>query len=193
VHSDIKPLCVDLCEVTITDAATGESIYRDAWATDHLLTEPTLHAFVVATHTRWGSENENNNVLLRNYGYHLEHNYGHDERYLALVLLAFLFRTARICAMNSTAGCERNSPSAQASSVMYKRCPAISILTVGRCSSTSCLHSSNLTLTHLHRRGTMPDAANLGCYPGFVERLVARADAAGRWRFTEVPMHGSSA
>lgn len=41
--------------------------------------------------------NENNNVL-KNYGYHLEHNYGHGKQYLAAILvmlnlLAFLFHT----------------------------------------------------------------------------------------------------
>jgi hypothetical protein len=40
---------------------------------------------------------ENNNVL-KNYGYHLEHNFGHGEQYLAMVLVmlnlfAFLFHT----------------------------------------------------------------------------------------------------
>ena len=50
-----------------------------------------------ARRTRWKSENENNNVL-KNYGYHLEHNFGHGQQYLALVLvmlnvLAFLYHT----------------------------------------------------------------------------------------------------
>ena len=61
------------------------------------MTESGLHDFVVAARTRWKSENENNNVL-KNYGYHLEHNFGHGQQYLALVLvmlnlLAFLFHT----------------------------------------------------------------------------------------------------
>jgi hypothetical protein len=43
------------------------------------------------------TENENNNVL-KNHGYHLEHNFGHGHAYLAqllvaLNLLAFLFHT----------------------------------------------------------------------------------------------------
>lgn len=97
LRADTKPLYVNWCEVTITDVATGELIYRNAWATDHPLTETALHSFVVAARTRWKSENENNNVL-KNYGYHLEHNFGHGEQYLALVLvmlnlLAFLFHT----------------------------------------------------------------------------------------------------
>ena len=97
LRADTQPLYVNWCEVTITDEATGELLYRNAWATDHALTESGLHDFVTAARTRWKSENENNNVL-KNYGYHLEHNFGHGQQYLALVLvllnlLAFLFHT----------------------------------------------------------------------------------------------------
>ena len=72
-------------------------IYHNAWATDHALDEQSLRPFVSAARTRWKSENENNNVL-KNYGYHLEHNFGHGGQYLAMVLvmlslLAFLFHT----------------------------------------------------------------------------------------------------
>jgi hypothetical protein len=97
LRADSQPLYVNWCEVTITNEATGELLYRNAWATDHALTESGLHDFVVAARTRWKSENENNNVL-KNYGYHLEHNFGHGQQYLAMVLimlnlLAFLFHT----------------------------------------------------------------------------------------------------
>jgi hypothetical protein len=98
LRADTKPLYVNWCEVTITDEATGELLYCNAWATDHALAEPALRPFVIAARTRWKSENENNNVL-KNYGYHLEHNFGHGQQYLAMVLvllnlLAFLFHTA---------------------------------------------------------------------------------------------------
>jgi hypothetical protein len=97
LRADSKPLYVNWCEVTITDEATGELIYRNAWATDHALDDQSLRPFVIAARTRWKVENENNNVL-KNYGYHLEHNFGHGEYYLAMVLamlnlLAFLFHT----------------------------------------------------------------------------------------------------
>lgn len=98
LRADTQPLYVNWCEVTITDQDTAALLYRNAWATDHALTESGLHDFVLAARTRWKSENENNNVL-KNYGYHLEHNFGHGQQYLALVLvllnlLAFLFHTA---------------------------------------------------------------------------------------------------
>lgn len=97
LRADTKPLYVNWCEVTITEAATSELLYHNTWATDHALDEQTLRPFVIAARSRWKSENENNNVL-KNYGYHLEHNFGHGEQHLAMVLvmlnlLAFLFHT----------------------------------------------------------------------------------------------------
>jgi len=97
LRADTAPLYVNWCEVTITDAASGAVLYHNTWATDHALTEQTLHRFVTAARTRWKSENENNNVL-KHYGYHLEHNFGHGSQYLAMVLvmlnlLAFLCHT----------------------------------------------------------------------------------------------------
>ena len=83
--------------MTITAEATGELLDRNAWATDPARTESGLHDFVTAARTRGKSANENNNVL-KNYGYHLERNFGHGQQYLALVRvmlnwLAFLFHT----------------------------------------------------------------------------------------------------
>jgi len=96
LRADLHPLYVNWCEVTIT-TPEGALLYHNAWATDHALSPAALHAFVLAARTRWKSENENTNVL-KNYGYHLEHNFGHGDQYLALVLvmlnlLAFLFHT----------------------------------------------------------------------------------------------------
>ncbi len=53
---------------------------------------------VAAGRARWKVENETFNVL-KNQGYHFEHNFGHGQQYLSAVLLsllflAFLFHTA---------------------------------------------------------------------------------------------------
>ncbi len=98
LRAERPALHVNWCEVTITAEATGEVLYHNAWATDHALTDQNLRRFVTTARTRWKNENENNNVL-KNYGYHLEHNFGHGHYYLALILvllnlLAFLFHTA---------------------------------------------------------------------------------------------------
>ncbi len=92
-----KALFVNWGEVTIIHSQTGEQLYHNAFVTNHPLTQHTVVAVVKAGRARWKSENENNNVL-KTKGYHLEHNFGHGQHYLAsflltLNLLAFLFHT----------------------------------------------------------------------------------------------------
>lgn len=92
-----RALKVNWCELTITDEATGEQLYHNAFATNHELTERTIRSTIAAGRTRWKVENEGNNVL-KNHGYHLAHNYGHGEQHLStvlvmLILLAFLCHT----------------------------------------------------------------------------------------------------
>ena len=72
-------------------------LYHNAFTTDHRLSDQTVQPILVAGRTRWKIENENNNVL-KNYGYHLEHNYGHGKQFLSMILvllnlLAFLVHT----------------------------------------------------------------------------------------------------
>lgn len=84
-------------ELTITRASDGAVLFRNAWITDHLVTADNIVEMVRSGRARWKTENENHNVL-KTKGYHLEHNFGHGDQYLAsflltLNLLAFLFHT----------------------------------------------------------------------------------------------------
>ena len=59
--------------------------------------ENNVKQIVADGRARWKVENENNNVL-KNRGYNLEHNFGHGKKHLASLLLsfnllAFLFHT----------------------------------------------------------------------------------------------------
>jgi len=91
-------LLVNWCEVTVTKGRDGEVLYHNAFATNHLITDKTVAPIVnLLGRTHWKIENENNNVL-KNRGYHLEHNFGHGKNHLSsflltLNLLAFLFHT----------------------------------------------------------------------------------------------------
>jgi hypothetical protein len=83
--------------LTIIREDTGELIYQNAFITDFEVTDTTVEAIVRDGRARWKVENENNNVL-KNKGYHIEHNFGHGSQHLAslllsLNLLAFLFHT----------------------------------------------------------------------------------------------------
>jgi hypothetical protein len=97
LRGDAKTLLVSWCELTIRNEATDEQLYHCAWATDHLLNEQRVVEVVASGRSRWKVENEGFNVL-KNHGYHFEHNYGHGKQYLSMVLLtllllAFLFHS----------------------------------------------------------------------------------------------------
>lgn len=97
VKKEDKPLLVNFVEVTVTDRKSGEQIYHNAFITNHPLTDETMVTIVDCGRARWKIENENNNTL-KTQGYHLEHNFGHGENYLASLfatmnILAFLFHT----------------------------------------------------------------------------------------------------
>ena len=90
-------LQVNWCEITITREDNGKRLYKNSFITHHQLTPDNVVPIVRDGRARWKSENETHNVL-KTKGYHLEHNFGHGEQFLAnfmitLNLLAFLFHT----------------------------------------------------------------------------------------------------
>lgn len=68
--------------------ADGKHLYKNAFATDHWITDQTVEAIVQSGRTRWKVENENNNTL-KTKGYNLEHNLGHGKQHLASLLATF--------------------------------------------------------------------------------------------------------
>jgi len=97
LRGDAKTLLVSWCELTISNEATAEQLYHSAWATDFPLNEQRVAEVAASGRSRWKVENEGFNVL-KNRGYNFEHNYGHGQQYLSMVLLtllilAFLFHT----------------------------------------------------------------------------------------------------
>ena len=89
-------LHVNWCELTTT-LSDGQIIYKNAFATNFKIHKGNVEEIVANGRARWKVENENNNVL-KNRGYHLEHNFGHGNKHLSSLLatfnlLAFLFHT----------------------------------------------------------------------------------------------------
>lgn len=78
-------LKVNWCEVTITNP-DGAVLYRNAFITDWNITAGNVAGLVTSGRARWKIENESNNVL-KNRGYHLEHNFGHGKQHLASLLM----------------------------------------------------------------------------------------------------------
>ena len=93
-----EALLVNWFELEIIHEDSNKTIYRNSWATNHLILTENIKELASFGRTRWKIENEGINVLKRK-GYHVEHNYGHGAQYLAQVflilnLLAFLLHTA---------------------------------------------------------------------------------------------------
>ena len=82
--------------VEVVDQA-GKVTYRGAFVTSLAISAENVAEIVTCARARWKIENESFNVL-KNHGYHLEHNFGHGKQHLAQVfvllnLLAFAFHT----------------------------------------------------------------------------------------------------
>ena len=60
----------------------GKRTRHFTWITDLAISEGNVRELVSVARSRWKIENENFNTL-KNHGYHLEHNFGHGERYLS--------------------------------------------------------------------------------------------------------------
>jgi hypothetical protein len=60
-----------------------------AWVTDLALTAKNVSLVALGGRTRWRIENETFNTL-KNQGYHFEHNYGHGEKNLCVVLMMLM-------------------------------------------------------------------------------------------------------
>ncbi len=87
---------VNWCELTTT-LPDGTIKYKNAFATNFEISKNNVKQIVTDGRARWKVENENNNVL-KNRGYNIEHNFGHGKKNLSsmmltLNLLAFLFHT----------------------------------------------------------------------------------------------------
>jgi hypothetical protein len=93
-------LNVNWIGVTISDAK-GKVTYDGAFVTSLKVSSENVAEIAACARARWKIENETFNVL-KNNGYHLEHNFGHGKQYLAMTfaamnLLAFAFHTVCDC------------------------------------------------------------------------------------------------
>ena len=80
-----EALKVNWCELTITNAE-GAVLYHNSFITDWKISAENVAGLVAAGRARWKIENQSNNVL-KNRGYHLEHNFGHGKKHLASLLV----------------------------------------------------------------------------------------------------------
>lgn len=93
-------LNVNWIGVTITDAK-GKVTYDGAFVTSLAVSRENVAEVAACARARWKIENESFNIL-KNNGYHLEHNFGHGKQNLAMLfaamnLLAFAIHTVCDC------------------------------------------------------------------------------------------------
>src|SRR5580693_3543901 len=86
--------------MTIADAK-GKQTYANAFVTSLPVTRQSVDEIATCARARWKIENESFNIL-KNNGYHLEHNFGHGKQNLAMLfaamnLLAFAMHTVCDC------------------------------------------------------------------------------------------------
>lgn len=86
--------------VTISDAQRKVT-YDGAFITSLAVSRENVGEIAACARARWKIENESFNIL-KNNGYHLEHNFGHGKQHLAMMfaalnLLAFAFHTVCDC------------------------------------------------------------------------------------------------
>ena len=92
-HPDLRINFIEYWEV-------GEAkVQHFSWVTDFRVSQRNVYALMRGGRARWKIENETFNTL-KNQGYHFEHNYGHGEQHLSVVLamlmmLAFLVDQAQ--------------------------------------------------------------------------------------------------
>jgi len=89
LRSDCK-LMVNWFSYSVFDKK-GKRKYFNSWITDITPTKEIIEELANAGRAKWKIENETFNIL-KNYGYHLEHNYGHGKKNLSFnfVLLNLL-------------------------------------------------------------------------------------------------------
>lgn len=91
IDSDKSPQVNYLAYELINDK--GKVSYRSGWITSLQITRSNIERLVKTGRCRWKNENECFNIL-KNQGYHMEHNFGHGRKHLShnmylSILLAF--------------------------------------------------------------------------------------------------------
>lgn len=95
-RSDVRVNCIEYWEVS------QDKVQHCSWVTDFRVTKSNVYKLMRGGRARWNIENETCNTL-KNQGYNFEHNYGHGEQNLSVVLatlmmLAFLVdQTQQLC------------------------------------------------------------------------------------------------
>jgi hypothetical protein len=125
LHEGKATLNVKWIAMSMSDAA-GKVTFKSAFVTSLALTPANACAIANCGRARWKIENESFNVL-KNNGYHLEHNFGHGKQLLAMLfaalnLLAFATRSVCECLDTMWIRARQAKKSGAASSKISRPC-----------------------------------------------------------------------
>lgn len=92
-----EPLSVNWCELTIIDENSFDEKFYNSYVTNFSINAENVADIIRDGRSRWSVENGSYNIL-KNHGYHGEHNFGHGQNHLSsflftLNLIAFLIHT----------------------------------------------------------------------------------------------------
>jgi len=93
IRDNKQTLLVNYLSLSIWNEKLNKRTFHNTWITNKTITGNNAALLASCGRARWKIENENNNVL-KNHGYNLQHNFGHgethaSEMYCLLNLLAF--------------------------------------------------------------------------------------------------------
>jgi hypothetical protein len=81
-YDELDPFMVNYVSLEIRAEGAKKASYSNSWITNKPVTDKNVAYLAECGRTRWKIENEQNNVL-KNRGYNLEHNFGHGENHAA--------------------------------------------------------------------------------------------------------------
>lgn len=80
-------LRVNWCEITVLNQVTGKVLFKSAFITNFAISDQNVAKITRSGRARWKNENESHNTL-KTQGYNLDHNFGHGDHYLSMILLS---------------------------------------------------------------------------------------------------------
>jgi len=80
-------LRVNWCEITVRHEETGKVLFKSAFITNFAISDQNVDKITRSGRARWKNENESHTTL-KTQGHNLEHNFGHGDHYLSMILLS---------------------------------------------------------------------------------------------------------
>lgn len=87
LRASADALRVNWCEIRVLNEETGKILFKSAFITNFTIADHNVDKITRSGRARWKNENESHNTL-KTQGYNLDHNFGHGDCYLSMVLLS---------------------------------------------------------------------------------------------------------